>query len=117
MGIDLFDSASYVLYARDDRVILRDRTARLSEIKVDRIPCNCPPVCRKYTVRDLMSMNKAERERLLAIHNLYVLWEEIQEIKARIKEGTLWEYLEEKAGGDARAKSALLALRKGLRLY
>lgn len=56
-----------------------------------------------------MSMNKAERERLLAIHNLYVLWEEIQEIKARIKEGTLWEYLEEKAGGDARVKSALLA--------
>jgi 7-cyano-7-deazaguanine tRNA-ribosyltransferase len=114
MGVDFFDSASYVLYARDDRIILRDRTVRLNEIKVDRIPCNCP-VCRKYSVKELMSMNKAERERLLAIHNLYVLWEEIQEIKARIKEGTLWEYLEEKAGGDARVKSALLALRKGLR--
>ncbi|WP_054853991.1 tRNA-guanine transglycosylase [Vulcanisaeta distributa] len=115
MGIDLFDSASYVLYARDDRIILRDRTVRLSEVKVDRIPCNCPPVCRKYSVKELTSMNKAERERLLAIHNLYVLWEEIQEIKARIKEGTLWEYLEEKAGGDARVKSALLALRKGVK--
>ncbi|WP_367834410.1 tRNA-guanine transglycosylase [Vulcanisaeta sp. JCM 16159] len=114
MGVDFFDSASYVLYARDDRIILRDRTVRLNEIKVDRIPCNCP-VCRKYSVKELMSTNKAERERLLAIHNLYVLWEEIQEIKARIKEGTLWEYLEEKAGGDARVKSALLALRKGLR--
>ena len=114
MGIDLFDSASYVLYARDDRIILRDRTVRLSEVKVDRIPCNCP-VCRRYSVKELMSMNKAERERLLAIHNLYVLWEEIQEIKARIREGTLWEYLEEKAGGDARVKSALMAMKKGLR--
>ena len=114
MGIDLFDSASYVLYARDDRIILRDRTVRLSEVRVDRIPCNCP-VCRRYSVKELMSMNKAERERLLAIHNLYVLWEEIQEIKARIREGTLWEYLEEKAGGDARVKSALMAMRKGLR--
>ncbi|BDR91174.1 tRNA guanosine(15) transglycosylase TgtA [Vulcanisaeta souniana] len=116
MGIDLFDSASYVLYARDDRVILRDRTVRLSEVKVDRIPCNCP-VCRRYSVKELMSMGKAERERLLAIHNLYVLWEELQEIKARIKEGTLWEYIEEKAGGDARARSALMALRRGLRAF
>ncbi len=114
MGVDLFDSASYVLYARDDRIILRDRTVRLSELKVDRIPCTCP-VCTKYTVKELMSMNKVERERLLAIHNLYVLWEELQEIKARIKEGTLWEYLEEKAGGDARAKAALLAVSKGLK--
>ncbi len=114
LGVDLFDSASYVLYARDDRIILRDRTVRLNEVRVDRIPCNCP-VCRRYTVKELMSMNKAERERLLAIHNLYVLWEELQEVKARIKEGTLWEYLEEKAGGDARVKSALLALRRGLK--
>jgi 7-cyano-7-deazaguanine tRNA-ribosyltransferase len=114
LGVDLFDSASYVLYARDDRVILRDRTVRLNELKIDRLPCNCP-VCRKYSVSELMSMSKPERERLLAIHNLYVLWEELQEIKARIKEGTLWEYLEEKAGGDARVKSALLALKKGLK--
>lgn len=116
LGVDLFDSASYILYARDDRIILRDRTVRLSEVKVDRIPCNCP-VCRRYSVKELMSMNKAERERLLAIHNLYVLWEELQEIKARIREGTLWEYIEEKAGGDARARSALIALRKGLRAF
>jgi len=112
MGVDLFDSASYVLYARDDRIILRDRTVRLSELRVDRIPCNCP-VCRRYSVKELMGMSKPERERLIALHNLHVLWEELQEIKARIREGTLWEYLEEKAGGDARVKSALLALRKG----
>ncbi|MFB6471216.1 MAG: tRNA guanosine(15) transglycosylase TgtA, partial [Vulcanisaeta sp. AZ3] len=96
------------------RIILRDRTVRLNELKVDRIPCNCP-VCRRYSVKELMSMGKSEREKLLAIHNLYMLWEELQEIKARIKEGTLWEYLEEKAGGDARMRSALLALRRGLR--
>jgi 7-cyano-7-deazaguanine tRNA-ribosyltransferase len=114
MGVDLFDSASYVLYARDDRIILRDRTVRLSELRVDRIPCNCP-VCRRYSVKELMSMSKPERERLIALHNLHVLWEELQEIRARIREGTLWEYLEEKAGGDARVKSALLALRKGLK--
>jgi archaeosine tRNA-ribosyltransferase (EC 2.4.2.-) len=33
LGVDLFDSASYILYARDDRIILRDRTLRLDDVK------------------------------------------------------------------------------------
>ncbi len=116
LGIDLFDSASYILYARDDRAMLRDRTVRITDYKGDSLPCSCP-TCRKFTVKELREMGKTERERLLAIHNLHILKEELDEVKARLREGTLWEYLEEKCHFDARVKAAFLALRKGLRHF
>ncbi len=109
LGIDLFDSASYVLYARDNRVILPDRTVRLEELRSDYIPCSCP-VCRRYSVKELLEMPEHEREPLLAKHNLYVLKREIDEVKVRIREGTLWEYLQEKAHANPRVLEALTAL-------
>ncbi len=111
LGVDLFDSASYILYARDDRVMLPNRTLRLSEIKSDYIPCTCP-VCRKYSIKELLEMPRHEREPLLAKHNLYVLAREIEEVKLRIREGTLWEYLQEKAHANPKVLEALLALER-----
>ncbi|ACB38988.1 tRNA guanosine(15) transglycosylase TgtA [Pyrobaculum neutrophilum] len=95
LGVDLFDSASYILYARDDRIILRDRTLRLDDVKTDYLPCSTK-LC--YTpVKELREMPKQERTLLIAEHNLAVLREELLEIRQRIHEGTLWEYLEIKA--------------------
>jgi len=111
LGVDLFDSASYILYARDDRVMLPDRTIRLDEVKSDYIPCTCP-ICRKYSVKELLEMPKHEREPLIAKHNLYILEREIEEVKLRIREGTLWEYLQEKAHANPRVLEALLELEK-----
>lgn len=109
LGIDLFDSASYIIYARDDRLMLPDRTVRLDDLRTDHVPCTCP-VCRKYTVKELLEMPKHEREPLLAKHNLYVLAREIDEVKQRIREGTLWDYLQEKAAANPRAYEALLVV-------
>ena len=109
LGVDLFDSASYIIYARDDRVMLPDRTLRLDDIKTDHIPCTCP-ICRKYTVKELLEMPKHEREPLLAKHNLYVLMREIEEVKQRIREGTLWDYLQEKASANPRVYEAFLTV-------
>ena len=111
LGIDMFDTASYILYARDDRIIMRDRTLRLNELKIDYIPCSCP-TCSKYSVKELKELSKNEREKLLAIHNLYVLHREIEEIKNRIYEGTLWDYLEEKASTNPRVYEAFIELKK-----
>lgn len=44
-----------------------------------------------------MEMPKEERARLLAIHNLWVLREELNRVKQAIKEGTLWELVDERA--------------------
>ncbi|MGC8582867.1 MAG: tRNA guanosine(15) transglycosylase TgtA [Thermoproteus sp.] len=113
-GVDLFDSASYVLYARDDRIMLRDRTVRLDEVRVDYLPCSTK-LCDK-PVKEIREMPKMERTELIAEHNLAMLREEILEIKQRIYEGTLWEYLEEKARAHRSLYNALRIMRKYLKL-
>lgn len=94
MGIDLFDSASYILFARDLRYMSFNRTYDFNELKY--LPCNCE-VCRKYSVEELREINKNELIRLLAIHNLYVIKKELENTKQAIIEGRLWEYLREKS--------------------
>ncbi|OYT27246.1 MAG: tRNA-guanine transglycosylase [Thermoprotei archaeon ex4572_64] len=110
LGVDLFDTASYALYARDDRLIMRDRTVRLNELSTEYIPCSCP-TCSKYSVKELKELSKQEREKLIAIHNLYALHREIEEVKQRIKEGTLWNYIEEKACSCSKLQNALIELK------
>lgn len=94
MGIDLFDSASYALYARDDRYMTPEGTKRLEEL--DYFPCSCS-VCSRYTPQELREMPKGERTRLLALHNLWVIREELNRVKQAIKEGTLWELVDERS--------------------
>ncbi|ASJ04530.1 tRNA guanosine(15) transglycosylase TgtA [Thermococcus barossii] len=94
MGVDLFDSASYALYAKDDRYLTSEGTKRLEELEY--FPCSCP-VCSRYTPQELREMPKEERTRLLALHNLWVIREELNRVKQAIKEGTLWELVDERA--------------------
>ncbi len=115
LGVDTFDSASYAVYARDDRLMLRDGTVRLSDLECDYVPCACP-VCSKYSVREMREMSSDEREPLIAAHNLYVLHREIEDIKQRIREGTLWDYLEEKASSNPRLYEAFIELRRARKL-
>lgn len=91
IGYDLFDSASYALYAYEDRYITAHGTFKLNELEY--FPCECE-VCSKYTPKDLKEMEKSERIKLLAKHNLHAIHREIREIKERIKEGTLWDLVE-----------------------
>ncbi|RLE83208.1 MAG: tRNA guanosine(15) transglycosylase TgtA [Thermoprotei archaeon] len=91
LGCDLFDSASYILYARDERYITHYGTLRLKDLKY--FPCSCP-ICIKYTPAEVREMDYSDRVRLLALHNLYILREEISSIKEAIREGRLWEMLE-----------------------
>ncbi len=92
LGVDTFDSASYILYARDGRYITEWGVYRLEDL--DYFPCSCP-VCSRYTPQDLREMGKVEATRLLALHNLYVISRTIRRVKQAIREGRLWEVLEE----------------------
>ncbi len=94
LGIDTFDSASYILYARDERLMTPRGTVRLQEL--DYLPCVCP-ICSKYSVKELKKMNKKDRIKLIAKHNLYVIHQELKNVKQAIRENRLWELLEEKA--------------------
>lgn len=94
LGADMFDSASYYLYARDDRYMTEYGTVRVD--KLDYLPCYCP-VCSKIDAEELRGLEKRERVRLLAMHNLYVCFEEIRRIKQAIRDGRLMELLEHRA--------------------
>ncbi|HIQ32221.1 MAG TPA: tRNA guanosine(15) transglycosylase TgtA [Methanothermococcus okinawensis] len=94
LGCDLFDSAAYALYAKDDRYLTEYGTYYLEDLKdLKQFPCSCP-VCSEYSPKEVYNMEKRERERLLAEHNLYVTFEEISRVKEAIREGALWELVE-----------------------
>ncbi len=93
-GCDLFDSAAYALYARDDRYLTVRGTRHVEEL--EEFPCACP-VCSEHTPRSLRERSNRDRERLLAEHNLHVSFAEIRRIKAAIRSGSLLELVETRA--------------------
>jgi 7-cyano-7-deazaguanine tRNA-ribosyltransferase len=107
LGCDLFDSASYALYAKDGRYLTPNGTLRLEDINY--LPCTCP-VCRKHGADGLKNATKAERERLLAEHNLHVCLAEIDTIKQAIYEGSLYDLVERRSRGHPAMTSALKRL-------
>ena len=96
LGCDLFDSAAYALYAKGKRYITSDGTRKVEDLQY--LPCACP-VCSSYTVNELK-----EDVDLLAVHNLWVTFEEMRIVKQSIVERNLWELCERRC----RAYPALL---------
>ncbi len=107
LGCDLFDSAAYALFAKDDRYMTGTRTLRLEDLT--ELPCRCP-VCTKVGLDGLTRAPKREREAMLARHNLYVTMEEMRTIKQAIREGTLWEHVECKCRAHPKLYDALKRL-------
>ena len=93
MGCDLFDSAAYILYAEGDRFLTTRGTIKLENMT--EMPCSCE-VCCKYTPDDLRAMDKEERTKLIAQHNLHVSFAELRLIRQAIAEGSLMELVEER---------------------
>jgi 7-cyano-7-deazaguanine tRNA-ribosyltransferase len=108
LGCDLFDSAAYSIFAREDRYITDYGTIRLENLKY--LPCSCP-VCMKHSLKDFSEMPKREREIEISRHNLSVCFTEIKRIKQAILEGRLWEYVEMRAHSHPSLLQALKKLR------
>ncbi len=93
-GCDLFDSAAYALYARDDRYLTVRGTRHLADL--DYFPCSCA-VCTDRSPSELRALPDDERESELAAHNLHVTFAEIRRIKQAIRAGNLLELVEQRA--------------------
>ncbi|CAG0975853.1 MAG: tRNA guanosine(15) transglycosylase TgtA [Candidatus Methanoperedens sp.] len=102
LGCDLFDSASYALYAKDGRYMTTRGTYHIENIQY--LPCSCP-ICSSLTVQELFESEK--REELLSRHNLYVTFEEIRVVKQAIQEGSLWELVENRCRAHPQLLSGL----------
>lgn len=109
LGCDLFDSAAYSIFAKDDRYLTEYGTIRLESLKY--LPCSCP-ICMKRSPREFLEMPKAQRELELSRHNLYICFAEIKRIKQAIVEGRLWEYVEMRAHSHPALLQALKKIEK-----
>ncbi|RLF41388.1 MAG: tRNA guanosine(15) transglycosylase TgtA [Thermoplasmata archaeon] len=109
LGCDLFDSASYIKYAHEDRYMVPWGTLYLKDI--EELPCNCP-ICSNTSASEFKKLEKKERIKLLAKHNLYVCIGEIKQIRNAIAEGTLWELVERKASMNPFLLEAMRELRR-----
>jgi len=107
LGCDTFDSASYILFARNGRYMSRDGVLSLDMMKY--IPCNCP-VCVRTSVRELREVEPNERIKQLATHNLYLLREEVESCKEAMAEGRLWDLVEEKSMTHPKLHDAFIEL-------
>ncbi len=109
LGCDIFDSAAYAIYAREDRYMTEYGTRRLDELEY--FPCSCP-VCTRNDPSKVMAMERMEKQKKLAQHNLFVSFSELKLIKQAIIEGRLWEHLEVRAHGHPALFQALKRLHK-----
>ena len=104
LGCDIFDSAAYALFARQDRYLTASGTTRLKEMQY--FPCSCP-VCNRTDPETVRGLPKEERLKLLAEHNLHASFRELRTIKEAIAEGRLWEHMEMRAHGHPSLLQAL----------
>jgi 7-cyano-7-deazaguanine tRNA-ribosyltransferase len=104
LGCDMFDSASYMLYAKDGRYMTPNGTVRLDELFY--LPCQCP-VCSSHTLPELRGMQGDERIIEVAKHNLHILKAEVDSVKQAIMDGRLWEYAVQKARAHPKLMEAI----------
>jgi len=109
LGCDLFDSAAYTLYAKDNRYMTETGTSRLNELEY--FPCACPR-CSRNTPKQVLEFPQKDAQTFLAEHNLYVCSAELKRIKQAIKDGRLWEHLEMRAHGHPTLLQAVKRLEK-----
>jgi 7-cyano-7-deazaguanine tRNA-ribosyltransferase len=94
LGCDTFDSASYMKYANDDRLLFSTGTRKLDQL--EELPCTCP-VCIDTNITELRGLEAEGRKVQIAKHNLYICFNELKLIKQSIREGTMLELMEQRA--------------------
>jgi 7-cyano-7-deazaguanine tRNA-ribosyltransferase len=114
-GCDLMDSAAYVLFAKDNRYFtLSTGTRNLEEL--DEFPCHCP-VCCEYEPKEVKKFDDDLRTELLAKHNLYLSFSELRTIRQAIKEGNLWELVEQRIRNHPSLVDAFGLIKSNLELF
>jgi len=94
-GVDLFDSSSYHKFARRGNLMFADGTVGIDGIREP--VCRCT-LCEDMPLTAVARLDTTERERRIAAHNLLMCAEEIGRVRQAIRDGTLWELAERRAG-------------------
>ncbi|MEE9377855.1 MAG: tRNA guanosine(15) transglycosylase TgtA [Candidatus Lokiarchaeia archaeon] len=109
-GCDLMDSAAYILYAKENRYFtLSTGTKNLEEL--EEFPCYCP-ICTKFSPNELKKFEDKLRIKLIAEHNLYLSFSELKTIRQAIREGNLWDLVEQRIRAHPNLVKAARILKK-----
>ena len=114
-GCDLMDSAAYVLFAKENRYFtLSTGTRKLEDL--DEFPCHCP-ICCEYKPTEVINFDDNFRTELLAKHNLYISFSELRTVRQAIKEGNLWELVEQRVRNHPALVKALKRIKSELPFF
>ncbi|MFX0000716.1 MAG: tRNA guanosine(15) transglycosylase TgtA [Candidatus Hodarchaeota archaeon] len=109
-GCDLMDSAAYILYAKENRYFtLSTGTKNLEDL--EEFPCHCP-ICTELSPHELKKYEDNLRIKLLAKHNLYISFSELKTIRQAIREGNLWELVDQRIRAHPNLVKAAQFLKK-----
>ncbi len=101
-GADLMDSAAYILFAKEGRYFTLEGTRNILDLS--ELPCSCP-ICTRYNASEIATLYKTGKKlkewfnkgiELIARHNLYVTFGEMRSIRESIRNGSLWDLVEQR---------------------
>ena len=107
LGADLFDSAAYALFARDDRLLTPTGTVHLADLKEWPVLMPCVAALTPETVR---KMGEDERMVVLSRYNLEVTLAELAACRQAVHEGRIWERAERRSHAHPALREAFLWL-------
>ena len=113
LGVDLFDSAAYALFARDGRLLTPHGTVRIENLKewpfTSRILNGISP-------SEVREMEENERTDLLARYNLEITQAELARCREAIRSGKIWSLVEQRSHSSPQLREAYLFLKNRLSL-
>lgn len=113
-GVDLFDSASYHKFARRGDLMFPYGTISVDAIR--EAFCRCV-LCAAHPLTEVARDPPAERVLRLAEHNLLMCAQEIALVRQAIRDGSLWELAERRAGAHPALFAGVRAAMRGARVF
>ncbi len=113
-GVDLFDSSSYLKFARREALMFPDGTYPLDAVREPFCRCS---LCERRPLTELAKLPPEERVVALAEHNLLQCAQEIALVRQAIRDGTLWELAERRAAGHPALQAGLRTAVRGVRTF
>jgi len=92
LGADSFDSSSFIICGGKRQYFVPNYTyVSMKYIaKLDELPCTCP-ICSSKSIEEIRGSRT-----LISLHNLWVTWYELRQVRFAIAEGRLENYLKER---------------------
>lgn len=111
LGVDIFDSAAYALFARDGRLLTPDGTVRIENLK------EWPFASRTLngiSPSEVREMEDTERTNLLARYNLEITQAELARCREAVRSGKIWALVEQRSHSSPELREAFLFLKDRL---